>query len=71
MTFKAFKALAVTACSAVLAFFQCIGSAALLAAAVYEGVLAGIAAKYASSGKNFNYTCYGFGKISIYTVVSA
>ncbi|MCM1500174.1 MAG: hypothetical protein NC124_17060, partial [Clostridium sp.] len=71
LTFKAFKLLAKTACSAVLAFFGCIGSAALLAATAYEGTLAAIASGYASRNKNYSYKCYGFGTFSLYTMVKA
>lgn len=71
LTFKAFKLLAKTACSAVLAFFGCIGSAALLAATCYEGTLAAIAARLASKGKNYSYKCYGFGNFSLYTMIQA
>ncbi len=71
LTFKAFKALAATAATGVLAFFGCISSAALLAATAYEGVLASMATNWAAKGKNFSYTCYGFGNFSIYTAVTA
>ncbi|OYO51450.1 hypothetical protein CG709_19650 [Lachnotalea glycerini] len=63
--------MAATACTGVLAFFNCLGSAGLLAATEMEGVLAGIAAGYAAAGKNYSYTCYGFGSFSIYTSISA
>ncbi|MEY8425828.1 hypothetical protein AALB52_24770 [Lachnospiraceae bacterium 38-14] len=71
LSFKAFKMLAKTACSAVLAFFGCIGTAALIAATAYEGVLASIAAGCAAKNKNYSYKCYGFGNISLYTMVKA
>lgn len=70
LTFKAFKLLAKTACAGVLAFFGCIGSAALLAATAYEATLATIASGFAAKGQNYSYVCYGFGSFSLYTVVS-
>ena len=71
LTFEAFKALAATACTGVLAFFGCIGSAALLAGTVYEGTLAAIAAGFAASGTNYDYTYFGFGSFSLYVAVSS
>ena len=71
LTFKAFKALAVTACTGLALFFAALGSCALMAAATYESSLAAIALSYARSGKNYSYTYYGFGPVCYYTKIKA
>lgn len=71
LSFRAFKILARTACTGVLAFFGCISTGALAAATAYEGVLAAIASGFASRGRNYSYKCYGLGNFSVYTIVRA
>ena len=71
LTYNAFKALAVTACTGLALFFAALGSCALMAATGYEAALAATAAAYASSGKNYSYTYYAFGSYSYYTSVKA
>ena len=71
LTYKSFKWLVTTACTGLALFFSALGSCALMAATAYEASLAATAFAYASKGKNYSYTYYGFGSVSYYTAVKA